>query len=538
MSTSVVSIRQGPDCHGAQRRTGWATWLGLAAAIGSGCGPASAQPGSAETEAVDEVDRALETAPSPVELLTGGMQAYIDAVASEPRRWEGQRVPWPTAWARPRGVAVRTSTEWDVTFHQPHAAIDDDLASRWVDAFDTAYALLARDGWPLAPADGGRGGGDGLDVYVVPEIEGDEAADPALEPEPGARSRSPRTTDVRMDVPLFPAALDGAVVHVVLDDDVPADRALPCAIQLAAEAGLFAADPAEAASLRHATGAWLAWFYSGIAGCDEDALVRQQRASYRALIGPDPRDAEGGAIFLAAIAQRHDAHGTTFLRDVWQLARQRTRDDGDLRGEPDVLRVLGQAADLAHDPIDRALEALAVARWFVGAAPRREGCEVALLRTLPEGATVPELGTTSWTRLPRSLRLGPESIEPWGSAYARVDVREAPAGSVLRVWLDGETGTEWSLVAVRLDDQGRERGRTRAPRTRRTRSYVPVELSAGTTEVLLVVTSIPDDDDPREREVDTSRDGEIAAWLHRTGLDADTLLPSGRAFRLLVDRGP
>jgi hypothetical protein len=510
-------------------RAAWGARLGLLVALSAGCG---AQP-----DEVDEVDRALEAAPSPVELLTGGMQAYIDAVAAEPRVWEGQRVPWPRAWPRPAGEPVQTSRGWGVTVHQARDAIDPALAGRWASAMDDAHALLTGDGWPIAPPDGGRGGGDGLDVYLVAELEA-PLDDDGLPDEPSGLSRAPRRSDVRMDVPAIPAALDGAVVHAVVDQTIPEDRLLPCAVQLAAEAGLFANDPAEAASLRHATGAWLAWFYTGVPGCDEDALVRQQRASFRALVSSDPRDAEGGAIFLAAIAQRHDAHGTSFLRDVWQLARQRTRDDGDLRGEPDVLRVLIQATALAHDPIDRALESLAVARWFAGSPERRVHCDVALLGGLPDGARVPELGTTRWARLPRSLGLDAEPLEPWGSAYARVDVRDAPEGSLLRVWLDGETGTEWSLVAVRLDAEGRERGRTRAPRTRRPRSYVPVELGAGTAEVLLVVTSIPDDDDPRARQVDTSRDHELRGWLFRTGLDPDALAPSGRAFRLLLDRGP
>jgi hypothetical protein len=92
-------------------------------------------------------------------------------------------------------------------------------------------------------------------------------------------------------------------------------------------------------------------------------------------------------------------------------------------------------------------------------------------------------------------------------------------------------------VAVRLDERGAERGRTRAPPTRTARGYIPVELGEGTTDVVLVVTNLPDDDDSRDRNPGASRDATIAGRLHRTGLDADAPGPGPHAFRLIVDRG-
>jgi hypothetical protein len=110
------------------------------------------------------------------------------------------------------------------------------------------------------------------------------------------------------------------------------------------------------------------------------------------------------------------------------------------------------------------------------------------------------------------------------------------------VWLDGETGTEWSLVAVRLDAEGVERGRTRAPPTRRARSYIPVELfgegEGRTAEVVLVVTNLPDDDDDRDVHAGASRDATIAGRVHRPGLDPDVPGEGPHGFRLILDRGP
>ncbi len=531
MSTSVVVA--GKMLVGPRAWAEAAPWL-----LGALVGALSLVP-PARCEAQEELEPeapAEDEAPpqSPIETLTAGMTAYVEAMAGEVRRWEGQRVPWPTPSPRPVAMRLDESPGWGVSVHAAPGLIDRALAAEWTRALDEAHELLSRDGWPLAGTDGGRGGTDGLDVYLVESI-----AEPPVDPlEDGATGvRGGRRSEVRMDVPLFPTALDGALVHIEVASAVPRDRLLPCALQVVAEAGLFAADPAEAASLRRATGAWLAWSYTGSAGCDEDALARQQVESFRGFVAHDPREGEGGAIFLAAMSQRHDGEGTQFVRELWQLARQRTTDDGDLRGEPDVLRVLGQAADLVHDPLDRALESLAVSRYFAGSDARPTGREVAILRSLPTGAAVPVFGTTTWARLPRTLALQSEPLEPWGSAYARVTVEQAPAGSVLRVWLEGESGTEWSLIAVRIGSDGSERGRTRAPRTRRPRSYIPVELGEGTSEVLLVITNIPDDDDPRDAQLAASRDGRIARRLFRTGLDADAPGPSAHAFRLVIDRG-
>jgi len=501
-----------------------ATWAGAP----MGCAGAAAQEPPIDPLA-DEVE-------TPVDMLMGGMAAYVDSLV-EGREWDGQRVPWPDPRDRPVAVAAAESDGWGVVIHQEPGALDRASARAWAEALDRAHELLARDGWPTAPPDGGRGGTNGLDVYLLDQPESERPSD-GLEPEPGPASRGPRRSEVRLDAPLFLATQDAAIVHVAVSADVAADRVLACAVQLAAEAGLFASDPGEASSLRHATGAWLAWTYTGHAGCDEDALVRQQTQSFRGLVSDDARDGEGGALLLAAISARHDAAETGFLRDVWLAARQRTRDDGDLRGEPDVLRVLGQVATLAHDPLDRVIESVAVARYFAGARGGAARPDVQLLRELPATAVVPVFATTTWSELPERLRSTGPALEPWGSAYARVDVRDAPSGSQLRVWLDGETGTEWSLVAVRLGADGAERGRTRAPPTRRTRAYIPVELLEGTAEVVLVITNVPDDDDPRDRTVTASRDATIAGRVPRVGRAADAPGPGAPALRHTAHPGP
>ena len=532
MSTSVAPHARVPHFL---RVVGALAWVaGLA---GAGCANVQAQ---ASEPAADEL--------TPVGILTGGMAAYVDALVADTGPWTGQRVPSPVASPRPESALRLEGEAWPVAVHG--SAHDAEIGAAWLEALEAAHVLLTHDGWPLPSPDGGRGGTDGLDVYLVESLVeqlGDAEREPDSLLDPIERTRHTRRSASRLDAPWFAGARpddghDAAVVHALVARDVPRDRVESCALQVLASAGLFAHDPAEAEGLREATAAWLAWSYTGHFGCDEDALVRQQHASERALLAHDPRDGEGAALFIGAMAARHDGLETGFLRDAWFMARQRTREGEGLRGEPDLVRVLMQASTLAHDPMDRVVESLAVARFFAGTHEGVTGrADIPLLAQLPTDATVPVFARSTWERLPRTLRPAEHAapLEPWGSAYARLDVRGAPSGAQLRVWLDGELGTEWSLIAVRLDAGGRERGRTRAPPTRRARGYIPLELGAGeTAEVVLVVTNLPDDDDDRDAQVGASRDATIAGRLHRPGLDPDAPSPGPHGFRLIVDRGP
>lgn len=462
--------------------------------------------------------------------LSEEMNAYAEGIAASRGVWRGPRVPWPLPEARPTSQLTLQSSQWPVSVHGSRDA-------HWVEALDAAYTLLSEEGWPLPPADGGRGETDGFDVYVVDALRTRALQGREVWPAPDAPIDPVRMSDAYFDAPVFDAPLDSGIVFSAVSESLPRDRQLGCAVQLVAEAGLYATDPSEAPALRHATGAWLAWRLTGEFGCDEAALVRQQLESRRAYVAHDDAGASGGAILMDALSQRHDGGSTAFMRDVWILSRQSTNDTGDMRAEPDVLRVIGQAAQLVHDPLDRVIESLAVARYFVGRETATRS-DIALLRALPSEARVPVFGEAQWSALARTLWMGDAGLEPWGSAYARVDVSAAPAGSTLRVWLEGEPGTEWSLVAVRLDAAGRELGRTRVPQTHRTRGFIPVELAEGAHEVVLVVTNMPDDDDTRDSNVTQNAASHTTRYFFRAGMDLDAVGMMSRTFRLIVDRAP
>ncbi len=207
-------------------------------------------------------------------------------------------------------------------------------------------------------------------------------------------------------------------------------------------------------------------------------------------------------VALALVSARADGGTGSFVRDMWQLARQRTWEGSELRGAPDLWMAFKKALELAGENLDNFIEEAAVARYFAGEPRRAAQAPFPMLRRLPVEASVPLLGRAEWARLPRHLPAADPAIEPFGSAYGLVDVRGAPPGSRLRLWCEGEFGVRWSFVAVRLDASGRELARLTAPATRNPRSFLVLELAPGTAEVLLVATNLserlPDADIPDE----------------------------------------
>ncbi|MCS6856233.1 MAG: hypothetical protein NZM37_00840 [Sandaracinaceae bacterium] len=456
-----------------------------------------------------------------------------------------QEVPWPLHPPRPPLPIVWRSMEWPIAIHASMNSFE--VVEAWGHAVELAFALLESKRWPLPPIDFFLGGTADFDIYILPSLEDHWSEDPVygalLDPEENTRKK--RLSRALLDSP-WPIALrqdpeDAATVHAVVSLEIPIEQLISCAIQITASAGLLALDPAEAESSREATAAWLAWKLSGEFGCDEGALIRQQRASSRALLSHDPRDAEGGAIAIASIAARYGADSVDFMRDAWLFARQRSKGPF-LRGEPDLLRVLFQNAILTHDPIEYALEAMASARFFAGrwkSLSLASRPEIPFLAALPPEAEVPIFSETEWSKLPRRLMLpeGMAAVEAWGSAYARVHVEEAPPASRLRAWLDGEAGTEWSLIAIVLDKAGKELRRLRTPPTRMPRAFLPIDLPEGASEVILVVTALPSHRDPRQSHSSAHPQAKPFGFYDRVGLDLDRPISGPHGFRITIARG-
>ncbi len=426
---------------------------------------------------------------------------WAEAMAeSLARRWYGPTTEWPAPEPRPEAAGLIRSIERPVSLHVG-PRVSASRADRALAALEMAYDYLADHRWPLPFADGGRGGTPGFDLYLV-------------EGEPDA-VRAVRTS---YDVSHVHEGFDAVVPFARVDDAmVPESRLEGCVVSAFVQASLLGVDPAEANAWRVATGDYVAYLLTGHFGCGEDGVVQQQRESWRTWIGNDEVSGEGGALFLAMLSARTDGLTGDFIRDLWSAAPQRTWEGDRLRAAPDMWQVLNAVMEVGEDPLGRFLEEVAVSRYFAGPASRRDNAPLALLAGLPQNAAVPIQGTASFDALPRRFEPHGLEIEPYGSAYLLVDTSHAPAGSVLRIWLRGELGVGWALAAVRIGEDGAERGRVRAPiRPLNPRSYIPLELSDDqTNHVLVVVTN-------------------MGARL----VDADDPDDQVRSFRVILDRGP
>lgn len=421
-----------------------------------------------------------------------GLDDWAEVVADgQIKHWVGARVDEPPPAPRPDVPLAARSTFLPVSVHAA-TDVDYDTVDRALSALEQAHETMRLLGWTDAPPDGGRGGTSDVDLYLV--------------------SGGPHPDDARPDARVLTSYLDASSAFAVVDPTVAPDDLAACVLSAYAQTVLFGQDPAEAPSVRRATATYLVYAALGRFGCDESAVADQQRESHRSWIRDGAGDGAAGAIYLAHLSARHAGGQPYFVRDIWQIARQRTWEGDGLRASPDVWEAIQAAVGLTDDTLDAIAEDLSSNRWFAGA---RASPHVGFLHALPLDATVEPYATVTWERLPRHSPPVDPPLEPYGSAYVRVDVSGAPPDSKLRLWLRGEFGVRWSFVAMRLDRNGRELGRMAAPPRRRPDSYLLLELSPGTTEVIVAVSNLSSDI-PDADQVDPTIDA--------------------RSFKVIVDR--
>lgn len=425
---------------------------------------------------------ALGATPARAGAQIPGLDEWADTVATAVGgRWEGPRVDPPEPRDRPDVPVAARSWLAPVAVHAG-PRVPAERVQRALGALEDAWVTLRARGWGTPWPDGGRGGTAAFDLYLAPGAahDADAGADPSV-----AWS-------------YLDAVSSFAVVHPAVE---PAALEA-CVIDAYAQALLLGTDPAEALQWRRATASWLTRDLTGRWGCDE-AVIEQQREPWRSWISDGAGDGSGGALFLEMLSARHDRGTGAFVRDLWQLARQRTWEGDGLRASPDLWEALEVAVEQAGDDLLENVEEFAVARWFGGDPGRERTAPIRAVRTLPPEATTPSFSEdVAWEDLPEHTPPADPPLEPYGSGYLRVDTSDAPPGSVLRIWLRGEYGVRWSMVAVRRDARGRELSRLSAPPRREPHSYLVVELLDDTEEVLVAVTNLssrlPDTDEPDE----------------------------------------
>ncbi|MEM6957020.1 MAG: hypothetical protein AAF411_11480 [Myxococcota bacterium] len=399
------------------------------------------------------------------------------AVASV-RRWEGTRAPRREAHERPP-TAQRTCAG-DVCIHGPAALRDQ--TRPLAEAGAAFIRFLDRASFRSAPADGGRGGDDRLDIYLSPATNGVAAF---------------------MDAENAVRYHDSALTFGVADPRTCGAGLERCVLQAVAQARLLAMLPDEGDGWHEALSAWLLWRYTGRFGAHDEDM----QAQFAPRFAPVERArSHSGSLLLAYVDARMGGDGR-FIREVCELARQRTWDDADYRGSPDLWQALAVALDRGGERLHSILEDAAADR-----ARMMLGSPSAVLPGVAPGAG--PLAIVDGAELPAHTPPGPE-LGPFASSFALVDLGEsAREGRRLRVWLRGEYGVEWSLTAIRLGADGEDLGRLSAPPRRGDgRSYLPVEIGPETARVLVAVTNLshrlPDADEPFD--------------------------PNGRAFRMIYD---
>jgi len=412
--------------------------------------------------------------PAQGQLIPGIDEWAASTIESGKSKWVGQRVPFPDPSPRPASMATLRSELWPLAVHVTRGT-SLTRAQALLTALESAYALYAATGFTGSFGDGGQAGTGEHDVYSMAVLgSGVDAALDATEPV---------------------SALDGARAFARVDARVPMANLEACAAQALGELIFLELDPAEAASVRKSSAAYLAYLATGRMGCDDDA-ERASDLAYRGAMDTEP--SARGARFLSLLEQRENHQTGEFLREMWQFTRQHTWDGAGLRGSPDLFEAIAKGMELRQEKLEDVAAELAVAGFLAlgeGAigSSKRDPRVKQLLADVP------------WGALPEHIAPADPPIDPLGSAYLLVRTREKRPLERLRVWSRGEYGVRWALTAVQLDEAGQPISRVRIPTRDNPDGFLVVELDARCDSVLVAITNmadgVPDADVPHDRHV-------------------------------------
>jgi hypothetical protein len=337
-------------------------------------------------------------------------------------------------------------------------AADAARAPQVLVALERAYDWLLLAGWPLPYPDGGAGGTLEHDLYLAHAVSDGAAAYPEQ-----LAAATP---------------LDAATAFGLLERSLPSEALPRCALVALSQAGLLARDPAEPAPWRRASAQVASWLAAGEWGCQPDPHGMQQAAAL-GLLDDAPAATSAAAVLLAWLDRRHQGGSGELVRELWELAAQRSAGPSALHAQPSGWEALGRVLESTRETLEDDLEEVALQRAL---APAALG--------LPAGERAPLLATVSLAKLPVAVS-SREALAGYGSAFVRVQTVGTRPGSQLRIWLRGEPGVRWSLLAARLDARERNLGQLSAPPRTLPESFLPIELTPDTHAVLIAVTALP-----------------------------------------------
>lgn len=358
--------------------------------------------------------------------------------------------------------------------------------------------------FPVAPFDGGEGGGLDLDLYLVrseslPNLAEISAPNFSLGVESNAvvgelfsswsqaslreasvRARQQDGIQVGFESALFRDELDHAHTFAVIaaGDRINLEYTGYVAF---ASAWIHGLDPAESQDVVQG----LARYFAN-AGFGRDSAPLDS-AMPTLLTPPDM------AGFLRQISVRHDHGSGRFLRDAFLSQRQASASHVFHRATPTTFTALARLLALANDSLDGELRAQ---HETLAAHMSRSACS----EVLPQNYVT-------------------DTLEVSG-VDARCFARNQ-AQTSMEVWLRGEYLARWALSVMLLDARGNVLQTLRAPVRNEPAAYLPVSFSADTASVAFVVSQLGEA--PNRQVSDYWRyrystlpvqDGDVRAALH------------------------
>lgn len=352
-----------------------------------------------------------------------------------------------------------------------HPSVDDATAAASLAALETTYErlILALD-LPAPRLDRGRGGGDELDLYLLPIG-------------PDARDR----LEVGFD-PLDPWSFDTSSAFCVANASTTTNHERLGTLCLG-EAIAARLSPAATPSFRRAYATHL-WLSTGEPGAQDLALIEEaQSAPERSLAGhPHSPGTTAMALFLEHLAWTHGRARTGDLSTGLLAAAATSTAPGalDWNSEPDYLDVLRHTLGRRH--LVRTFGSFGVARGLTGS--RDDGTHLPRLRGLGEAARVRHDWVLPLSTLPRRVAAS-RPVEPKGTVYLWVTLDEAVTSDRLGFQAEWEAPVTFFWSLVRLGADGRELSRVDAPYLERATSVVQqLDALASATAVLVVGTNL------------------------------------------------
>ncbi len=337
-----------------------------------------------------------------------------------------------------------------------------------LNALEDAYERLVFGlGLPRPLSDGGLGGSDALDAYLVPADE------------PFLASSDPPA--------IGPFARASAFCRLPNGDPSLLRRSATLCV---GEAIAMALDSAEPPSLRRGFATWLWWVAGEPTALDVQAIDHVQRHPERPIAGRElSPESEGSALFFEFLEQTLGISGDAELATSLFAAAASPRPSGlDYDNEPDLFDVLRHTLDSDRLRFARLLSDFAIARAFVGS--RDDGVHLPRLRWAGDFGRVRFDWVIPFSTLPRRVAAKPP-IDSTGCVLVWLDLDALPGRTSLGFQAEWEAPVTFHWQLVRLGANGEVLGRMAVPfEERGTMVEATIGHLSGVSALLAVGTNL------------------------------------------------